>query len=223
MRDRKLSAHPSASTQSTRLSRFGLAFLPLLPHHLLSSPTTRPPTPSNTIPRATPRSIFRVSETGPPDRSSRSENAHADMAKTKKTSRGGVLDVRNVEQKALAATGVSVGGSPVPPLATDVGRVVAGSEVAASIPVPCEYTMWEDASILTRRQCHPGPCPPCQVALIVPCPSHHTALTVKCAVASSNNAALTPVCDEVCERLRDCGNRDHACEVSYRMVLYEGR
>lgn len=65
-----------------------------------------------------------------------------------------------------------------------------------------------------RRTCHPGPCPPCQVALVVPCPSHHTGLTVKCAVASSNNAALTPVCDEICGRERNCGNTDHACEVS---------
>ena len=64
-----------------------------------------------------------------------------------------------------------------------------------------------------RSLCHPGPCPPCQVALIVPCPSHHTPLTVKCAAATSNNAALSPVCDEICDRERDCGNREHACEV----------
>ncbi|ORX35861.1 hypothetical protein BD324DRAFT_602357 [Kockovaella imperatae] len=60
--------------------------------------------------------------------------------------------------------------------------------------------------------CHPGPCPPCQVALIVPCPSHNTPLTVKCALATSNNAALSPFCDETCGRDRNCGNRDHACE-----------
>lgn len=61
--------------------------------------------------------------------------------------------------------------------------------------------------------CHPGPCPPCQVALIAPCPSHHTPLTVKCAVASSNNAALTPVCDETCYRQKQCGNPNHLCQV----------
>lgn len=56
--------------------------------------------------------------------------------------------------------------------------------------------------------CHPGPCPPCQVALVVRCPSHGTSLTVKCAVASTNDAALTPVCDELCLRQRSCGKHD---------------
>ncbi|WRT64459.1 uncharacterized protein IL334_001391 [Kwoniella shivajii] len=60
--------------------------------------------------------------------------------------------------------------------------------------------------------CHPGPCPPCQVALVVPCPSHHTPLTVKCSAATSNNAALSPVCDEPCGHQLDCGNKDHECE-----------
>ncbi|ORY30230.1 hypothetical protein BCR39DRAFT_530107 [Naematelia encephala] len=61
--------------------------------------------------------------------------------------------------------------------------------------------------------CHPGPCPPCQVALTVPCPSHHTRLTVKCALATTNNAALSPVCDEICGRQRACGNADHRCDL----------
>ncbi|WVR04892.1 hypothetical protein IAU60_001904 [Kwoniella sp. DSM 27419] len=60
--------------------------------------------------------------------------------------------------------------------------------------------------------CHPGPCPPCQVVLVVPCPSHHTSLTVKCSAATSNNAALSPVCDEPCSRQLSCGNKDHECE-----------
>ncbi|WWD21792.1 hypothetical protein CI109_106280 [Kwoniella shandongensis] len=60
--------------------------------------------------------------------------------------------------------------------------------------------------------CHPGPCPPCQVALVVPCPSHHTPLTVKCAAATSNNAAMSPVCDELCSRPLNCGNADHNCQ-----------
>ncbi|KAL1408816.1 FKBP12-associated protein [Vanrija albida] len=58
--------------------------------------------------------------------------------------------------------------------------------------------------------CHPGPCPPCQVALVVRCPSHGTALTVKCAAASVNDAALTPVCDEPCPGQRSCGK--HECD-----------
>ncbi|BEI98731.1 hypothetical protein CcaverHIS631_0310300 [Cutaneotrichosporon cavernicola] len=58
--------------------------------------------------------------------------------------------------------------------------------------------------------CHPGPCPPCQVALVVRCPSHASALTVKCSTASTNDAALTPVCDEICDRELGCGK--HRCE-----------
>ena len=81
--------------------------------------------------------------------------------------------------------------------------------------VPCKCKIGTSCiQCADRRTCHPGPCPPCQVALVVPCPSHHTGLTVKCAVASSNNAALTPVCDEICGKERNCGNIDHACEVS---------
>ncbi|KAK8847697.1 hypothetical protein IAR55_005556 [Kwoniella newhampshirensis] len=60
--------------------------------------------------------------------------------------------------------------------------------------------------------CHPGPCPPCQVALVVPCPSHHTPSTVKCSAATSNNAAMSPVCDELCSRPLHCGNADHNCQ-----------
>ncbi|WWD00950.1 hypothetical protein V866_007888 [Kwoniella sp. B9012] len=60
--------------------------------------------------------------------------------------------------------------------------------------------------------CHPGPCPPCQVALVVPCPSHHDPLTVKCSAATTNNSALSPVCDEPCARQLNCGNKDHECE-----------
>ena len=84
----------------------------------------------------------------------------------------------------------------------------------------CEFPSRSDLQLVTNllidstRNCHPGPCPPCQVALIVPCPSHHSPLTVKCAQASSNNAALTPVCDELCERQRSCGNKEHVCQVS---------
>lgn len=58
--------------------------------------------------------------------------------------------------------------------------------------------------------CHPGPCPPCQVALVVQCPSHGSALTVKCSATHANNAALTPVCDEPCTKKRNCGK--HECD-----------
>ncbi|KAL7419049.1 FKBP12-associated protein [Cryptotrichosporon argae] len=60
--------------------------------------------------------------------------------------------------------------------------------------------------------CHPGPCPPCQVALITPCPSHHTPLNVKCALASASDAALRPLCDETCGRQLTCGTRGHTCD-----------
>ncbi|WVO13144.1 hypothetical protein L204_100756 [Cryptococcus depauperatus] len=44
--------------------------------------------------------------------------------------------------------------------------------------------------------CHPGPCPSCNVALIAPCPSHNTPITVKCSSATSNNATISPMCDD---------------------------
>ncbi|EIW70976.1 hypothetical protein TREMEDRAFT_11630, partial [Tremella mesenterica DSM 1558] len=62
--------------------------------------------------------------------------------------------------------------------------------------------------------CHPGPCPPCQTALIVPCPSHHTPLAVKCAVVSGNTeiGKMGAVCDEICGRSLGCGNPAHVCQ-----------
>nr|KIR87449.1 transcriptional repressor NF-X1 [Cryptococcus tetragattii IND107] len=59
--------------------------------------------------------------------------------------------------------------------------------------------------------CHPGPCPPCNIALIVPCPSHNIPITVKCSSATSNNAALSPVCDDICGKPLGCGHKDHLC------------
>ncbi|WVN85604.1 uncharacterized protein L203_100753 [Cryptococcus depauperatus CBS 7841] len=44
--------------------------------------------------------------------------------------------------------------------------------------------------------CHPGPCPSCNVALIAPCPSHNTPITVKCSSVTSNNATISPMCDD---------------------------
>jgi transcriptional repressor NF-X1 len=60
--------------------------------------------------------------------------------------------------------------------------------------------------------CHPGPCPPCQVALVVPCPSHNYPLTVKCHMSSSKQTSLTPVCGTDCSRELACGNMDHVCD-----------
>lgn len=60
--------------------------------------------------------------------------------------------------------------------------------------------------------CHPGPCPPCQVALVVPCPSHNYPLTVKCHMSSNQSTSMTPVCGIDCERVLSCGNKDHLCD-----------
>ena len=60
--------------------------------------------------------------------------------------------------------------------------------------------------------CHPGPCPPCQVALVVPCPSHNYPLTVKCHMSSNKQTSLTPVCGTDCARELSCGNMDHVCD-----------
>lgn len=60
--------------------------------------------------------------------------------------------------------------------------------------------------------CHPGPCPPCQVALVVPCPSHNYPLTVKCHMSSNKSTSMTPVCGTDCGRELPCGNMDHMCD-----------
>lgn len=60
--------------------------------------------------------------------------------------------------------------------------------------------------------CHPGPCPPCQVARIVPCPSHNRSLTVKCHMSSNQSTSMTPVCGTDCGRALACGNKDHECD-----------
>jgi transcriptional repressor NF-X1 len=60
--------------------------------------------------------------------------------------------------------------------------------------------------------CHPGPCPPCQIALVVPCPSHNYPLTVKCHMSSNKQTSLTPVCGTDCARELSCGNMDHVCD-----------
>lgn len=60
--------------------------------------------------------------------------------------------------------------------------------------------------------CHPGPCPPCQVALVVPCPSHNYPLTVKCHMSSNQSTSMTPVCGIDCGKPLACGNREHQCD-----------
>ena len=60
--------------------------------------------------------------------------------------------------------------------------------------------------------CHPGPCPPCQVALVVPCPSHNYPLTVKCHMSSNQSTSMTPVCGIDCGRPLACGNKEHQCD-----------
>jgi hypothetical protein len=142
--------------------------------------------------------------------------------------RGDVLDVKRDEKRRSAVTNVSVVESADPSFLERasslilVVKVVPENVLDALMLVLCELYNICSGLAADFRPCHPGPCPPCQVALVVPCPSHHTPLTVKCAVASSNNAAMTPVCDEICERERECGNKDHACKVSlsYRCDMY---
>ncbi|GHJ84018.1 hypothetical protein NliqN6_0420 [Naganishia liquefaciens] len=44
--------------------------------------------------------------------------------------------------------------------------------------------------------CHPGPCPPCNISLVIPCASHEHPLAVKCSTVRGANASA-PTCDEV--------------------------
>jgi transcriptional repressor NF-X1 len=58
--------------------------------------------------------------------------------------------------------------------------------------------------------CHPGPCPPCNISLVIPCASHEHPLAVKCSAVRGGNASA-PTCDEVCNRVQDCGHPEHRC------------
>lgn len=58
--------------------------------------------------------------------------------------------------------------------------------------------------------CHPGPCPPCNISLVIPCASHEHPLAVKCSTVRGVNASA-PTCDEVCNRIQNCGHPDHRC------------
>lgn len=58
--------------------------------------------------------------------------------------------------------------------------------------------------------CHPGPCPPCVVSLVIPCASHGHPLTVKCSSVHGINGQA-PTCDEACGRIQDCGCAEHRC------------
>lgn len=58
--------------------------------------------------------------------------------------------------------------------------------------------------------CHPGPCPPCNVSLVIPCASHEHPLTVKCSAVHGANVSA-PTCDELCNRVQDCGHPEHRC------------
>lgn len=58
--------------------------------------------------------------------------------------------------------------------------------------------------------CHPGPCPPCVVSLVIPCASHGHSMTVKCSSVHGANGQA-PTCDEVCGRVQDCGCAEHRC------------
>jgi hypothetical protein len=132
---------------------------------------------------------------------------------------GGVRGVRNVEWTELdyisKLTGIDCGNKMI----ADIGRCFCGRVTSPStnltLPHSCAEPCWRPRPLCSHPctlPCHPGPCPPCQVALIVPCPSHHSSLTVKCAAATAG-ANMTPVCDEVCGKERGCGDRSHVCQV----------
>lgn len=59
------------------------------------------------------------------------------------------------------------------------------------------------------RLLQPGPCPPCQVPLVIPCPSHKKDLVVKCSLAKGKDVPV-PACEEPCEKLLAC--QAHACD-----------
>ncbi|CDZ97760.1 Transcription factor NF-X1, contains NFX-type Zn2-binding and R3H domains [Phaffia rhodozyma] len=57
--------------------------------------------------------------------------------------------------------------------------------------------------------CHPGPCPPCSVSMMLPCGSHQTSLMVRCSHRAAKDEI--PSCGEVCKRQLGCGNAEHVC------------
>ena len=69
--------------------------------------------------------------------------------------------------------------------------------------------------------CHPGPCPPCQVTLQIPCPCpRHQVVVFRCgddSLSGKGKSQDDPVsrekavsCGNVCGRLLDCGK--HSCQ-----------
>ena len=59
--------------------------------------------------------------------------------------------------------------------------------------------------------CHPGPCPPCQVAIQQPCHCGKEIVTLTCAKLAPSRVSLSqkPSCGKVCGRKLGCGN--HTC------------
>ena len=62
--------------------------------------------------------------------------------------------------------------------------------------------------------CHPGPCPPCQVTLQLPCHCGKQTLTYRCSnlVRGRTGYGTSLSCGHPCGKPLDCGN--HACEES---------
>ncbi|GJE93163.1 FKBP12-associated protein 1 homolog [Phanerochaete sordida] len=59
--------------------------------------------------------------------------------------------------------------------------------------------------------CHPGPCPPCQVTIQVPCFCSKQVLSFRCANLAPSRAGVpaSPSCGQVCGKQLACGN--HSC------------
>lgn len=89
---------------------------------------------------------------------------------------------------------------------------VKGEKNTMVLPHSCGSTCSRNRSYCGHPcplQCHPGPCPPCQVPLNIPCPSHHVDLVVKCSMARGKDIPV-PTCEEPCENLLNC--QVHACD-----------
>ena len=62
--------------------------------------------------------------------------------------------------------------------------------------------------------CHPGPCPPCQITIQLPCYCGHQTMSFRCSHLAPSRAKQAPPmslsCGRVCDKKLDCGN--HRCQ-----------
>lgn len=61
--------------------------------------------------------------------------------------------------------------------------------------------------------CHPGPCPPCQITIQLPCYCGHQTMSFRCSHLAPSRAKQAPPmslsCGRVCNKKLNCGN--HSC------------